>query len=140
MKHQVLFNGSEDLCAEPPGTFAPSEWWARQNARSWHRDISPQLTGPLGVLQHDLRANSEAAEPGVAAGRGVGYCQWNVALYDDPTLWLVPGSHRRLNTPEENAALLRYPCEPLPNAVHAKLRPGDGLVCAQPCDPPAGPS
>jgi hypothetical protein len=30
---------------------------------------------------------------------------WNVALYDDEVLWVVPGSHLRPNTDEENRQL-----------------------------------
>ena len=60
----------------------------------WHRDIQPKNQAPLAGLQADLVAN------------GPGYVQWNIPLYDDDVLWVVPGSHRRLNTAQENRELL----------------------------------
>ena len=36
---------------------------------------------------------------------GPRYVQWNAALYHDDVLWVVPGSHIRVNTSEENSDL-----------------------------------
>ena len=70
----------------------------------WHRDFSALRTAPLAALQADLIEN------------GPRYTQWNVPLYDDNVLWIVPGSHRRLNTPEEDAALRAAPRSRCPAA------------------------
>ena len=82
----------------------------------WHRDFSALRTAPLAALQADLIEN------------GPRYTQWNVPLYDDNVLWIVPGSHRRLNTPEEDAALRRSTKEPVPGGVAIELRAGDAAV------------
>ncbi len=82
----------------------------------WHRDFSALRTAPLAALQADLIEN------------GPRYTQWNVPLYDDNVLWIVPGSHRRLNTPEEDAALRRSTKEPVPGGVAVELRAGDAAV------------
>ena len=60
----------------------------------WHRDIEPYRDGPLCGLQADMRAN------------GIGTVQWNIAMYEDDVLWVVPGSHMRPNTETENQQLL----------------------------------
>ena len=49
---------------------------------NWHRDIHPIDQAPLGGLQADMLENAP------------GYVQWNIPLYDDDVLWVVPGSHR----------------------------------------------
>ena len=59
---------------------------------------------------------------------GPRYVQWNVPLYDDSVLWVVPGSHIRRNTPEENASMSRDPRSPVPGGVQTHLRAGDGVV------------
>lgn len=82
----------------------------------WHRDVHPHDMAPLGVLQDDLIEN------------GPRYVQWNIPLYEDAVLWVVPGSHRRLNTAEENQALAENPCAPLPGGVPVPLAAGDGVV------------
>ena len=59
----------------------------------WHRDVHPVDMAPMDALAADLTEN------------GPRYTQWNVPLYDDNVLWVVPGSHRRRNTEGENAEL-----------------------------------
>jgi hypothetical protein len=59
---------------------------------------------------------------------GPKYLQWNIPLYDDDVLWVVPGSHRRLNTEEENRQLLENPRVPLPGGVPVELKAGDGVA------------
>jgi hypothetical protein len=49
-------------------------------------------------------------------------------LYDDPTLWVIPGSHRRLNTPEEERQLREDPRQTLPGGIPVELKAGDGVV------------
>ena len=82
----------------------------------WHRDIRPAALAPLAGLQHDARANGPA------------YVQWNIPLYDDAVLWVVPGSHWRVNTDEENRVLGRNPSLPLPGGIPVKLKAGDAVV------------
>ena len=82
----------------------------------WHRDLHPIDTAPLRGYIDDILEG------------GPRYVQWNIPLYDDSVLWVVPGSHLRLNTPEENELLLADPCHPLPNGVQTHLEAGDGVV------------
>ena len=85
-------------------------------ATDWHRDIDCMEQAPLCGLQTDLVENMP------------GYVQWNIALYDDDVLWVVPDSHRRPDTDEQNHQLLIDPCVPLPGGVQVKLKAGDGVV------------
>ena len=82
----------------------------------WHRDIGPLEVAPLWLLQEEL------------AETGPRYLQWNLPLYDDDVLWVVPGSHRRLNTPEEDRQLAEDPRSPLPGGMRVELKAGDGLI------------
>jgi ectoine hydroxylase-related dioxygenase (phytanoyl-CoA dioxygenase family) len=92
----------------------------------WHRDIHPHDQAPLAGIQLDFLAN------------GPGYVQWNIPLYDDDVLWVVPGSHRQLNTEEENRHLAQDPRlpsagrtpvrVPLPGSIPVELKAGDGVV------------
>ena len=84
----------------------------------WHRDGShgPKKEAPLAGLQADMLAN------------GPGSVQWNIPLYDDDVLWIVPGSHRRLNTAQENRELLTDPRGPLSSGMQVKLKAGDGVM------------
>ncbi len=83
---------------------------------NWHRDVHPIDMAPLQVLQEDVMEN------------GPRYVQWNIPLYDDNVLWVVPGSHRRLNTEEENRQLSADPRAPLTGGIPAELKAGDGVV------------
>eukprot|EP01052_Picozoa_sp_SAG31_P016677 SAG31_NODE_1113_length_9854_cov_2.770682_6_plen_422_part_00 len=83
---------------------------------NWHRDIHPIDQGPLGGLQQDMLQN-----------RAPGYIQWNISLYDDDVLWVIPGSHARANTAAEDAQLLENNRVPMPGAVQVKLRAGQGV-------------
>ena len=49
-------------------------------------------------------------------------------LYDDSVLWVVPGSHRRPNTEDENEQLLKDRTVPLPNSIPVELKAGDGVA------------
>ena len=49
----------------------------------FHRDFSPTASLPLCGLQADCQANVP------------GHLTWNFALYDDASLWVVPGSNKR---------------------------------------------
>ena len=82
----------------------------------WHRDVHPIDMAPMASLQSDFLEN------------GPKYLQWNISLYDDDVLWVVPGSHRRLNTEAENRQLLENPRVPLPGGIPVELKGGDGVV------------
>ncbi len=82
----------------------------------WHRDVHPIDMAPMASLQADFLEN------------GPKYVQWNIPLYNDDVLWVVPGSHRRLNTEEENRQLLENPRVPLPGGIPVELKGGDGVV------------
>ena len=82
----------------------------------WHRDVHPIDMAPMASLQADFLEN------------GPKYVQWNIPLYDDDVLWVVPGSHRRLNTEAENRQLLANPRVPLPGGIPVELKGGDGVV------------
>ena len=82
----------------------------------WHRDVHPVDMAPMHLLQQDMLAN------------GPRYLQWNIPLYDDSVLWVVPGSHRRLNTHDENASLSENGRVPLPNSIPVELNAGDGVI------------
>ena len=84
--------------------------------RGWHRDFYPPHTAPLQGYADDILEN------------GPRYVQWNLPLYDDNVLWVVPGSHVRLNTPEENAALNKDERTILPGAIQTYLAAGDGVA------------
>lgn len=83
---------------------------------AWHRDTSPEWDPPLQAIEEDMMAN------------GPGYVQWNIPLYDDRVLWVVPGSHRRATTEAENRQLRENPKAPLPGGVPVELKAGDGVV------------
>jgi len=51
--------------------------------------------------------------------------QWNTALYRDSCLYVVPGSHKRLRTPEERQIQLHDPLSTaMPGAICLTLEPG----------------
>lgn len=83
---------------------------------NWHRDVHPIDTAPLEGYILDLIEN------------GPRYVQWNIALYDDDVLWVVPGSHLRVNTEEEDRSILADPKAPAPGGVQTHLKAGDGVV------------
>jgi hypothetical protein len=74
------------------------------------------------------------------------FVQLNCAVYDDPSLWIIPGTHDRLSNEEELAWANRFgtldfvdqverllavddhPLSGMPGAIHAKLKAGDCLV------------
>ena len=82
----------------------------------WHRDVHPIDMAPLQALQADFLEN------------GPRYTQWNVPMYDDNVLWVIPGSHRRLNTAQENAELSADRMKAVTGGVPVELRAGDGVI------------
>ncbi|KAI9762632.1 MAG: hypothetical protein M4579_000250 [Chaenotheca gracillima] len=67
----------------------------------WHRD--------------DIPATATAAEEMDRLAHPAWHAQWNLALYDDSSLIVVPGSHRRSRTEQERSA------EPYENEMPAQL-------------------
>ncbi len=88
--------------------------------RGWHRDVYPPFSAPIQAYADDIIEN------------GPRYVQWNIPLYDDKVLWVLPGSHRRLNTPEENELLSTDDHVPFPGGVKTDLKAGDGVVYITP--------
>jgi hypothetical protein len=75
----------------------------------WHRD--------------DVPASATAEEERERLDKPSWHAQWNLALFDDESLVLVPGSHRRARTDEERDA---QPYAPhLPGQVTVKLKAGE---------------
>ncbi|CAG9999009.1 unnamed protein product [Clonostachys byssicola] len=75
----------------------------------WHRD--------------DIPAEASAQEEMERLGKPAFHAQYNFALFDDDSLVVVPGSHRRARTDTERAA---GPFEKvLPDQLVVKLGPGD---------------
>ena len=54
--------------------------------------------------------------------------KWQTALRDDPCLWVVPGSHVRRNTGEEDRQLIDNVHAPLDSALQTYLNAGDGVA------------
>ena len=105
---QPVFGVHEmQVMCEPTFNYGPA---------NWHRDISAEDCGPLRVLQEALLEN------------GPDYVQWNLPLYDDKVLWVVPGSHARLNNEAENRQLQEDAQAPLPGGIPVELEAGDALA------------
>ena len=83
---------------------------------AWHRDLHPIDQAPLTGLQGDLIDN------------GPGNIQWNVPLYDDDVLWVVPGSHCRTNTVADNQQFGTDRSVPLPDSIPVALEAGDAVA------------
>lgn len=90
----------------------------------WHRDDVPATLSAadearaLGLDAHWHCGNNPPGKHAAPA-----HAQWNLALYDDESLVVVPGSHRRPRTDDERAA---DPFAPeLPAMRHVRLGPGD---------------
>ena len=82
----------------------------------WHRDLYPPFGAPVQGYVADIIEN------------GPRYVQWNLCLYDDDVLWVIPGSHARLNTAQEDEMLGTNPGVPFPNSAQTHLSAGDGVV------------
>ena len=86
----------------------------------WHRDVGPGHPAPINGLVKNIRHHGPA------------YVQWNIALHDDSVLWVVPGSHLRPNTKEEDRQLAENPQVPLPESIPVELQAGDGVAYSIP--------
>ncbi|KAI0142896.1 phytanoyl-dioxygenase family protein [Xylariaceae sp. FL1272] len=83
----------------------------------WHRDDIPRTAS----------AAEEEEKLGISElkGKGKRYwnTQWNLALFEDESLIVVPGSHKRARTDEERNAPVHEPN--MPNQLIVHLEPGD---------------
>ncbi|KAI0554057.1 phytanoyl-dioxygenase family protein [Xylaria curta] len=98
----------------------------------WHRDDVPRTATEeeeavkLGIaLQNsDEQVKTNGShESGIKKAKRYWNTQWNLPLYPDDSLIVVPGSHVRVRTPQERAASPREPNMPGQLVVH--LDPGD---------------
>ena len=76
--------------------------------RGWHRDLYPPFSAPVQAYTEDILEN------------GPRYVQWNIPLYDDDVLWVMPaattGSTRPRRTacwPGTSACRSRAGCRPI---------------------------
>ena len=76
---------------------------------NWHRDSSQAGEVPLEDLLNWLST----------------HVQLNGALYDDDSLYIVPGSHRREMTDAERAVIQQTPKGEMPNQLAVRLNAGD---------------
>ncbi|KAM7202516.1 phytanoyl-coa dioxygenase [Rhypophila sp. PSN 637] len=83
----------------------------------WHRDDIPPSASPEEEVS---RLTAAAAAAGGAAKYN--HTQWNLPLFDDSSLILVPGSHARARTEQERNA---DPYEELPGQIRVDLKAGD---------------
>ena len=101
-----------------PETPPPSGQPWGTDPRNWHRDVRPDHDGPLSELIADEEANGPA------------HMQWNIALYDEAILNVIPGSHCRLTSEVESRQLNKEggTTTPLGGSVIVDLKVGDGVV------------
>ncbi len=101
---------------DAPNVAPQGMWVLCHSGTGWHRDIHPIDMAPLDGLQEDIRLN------------GPPYLQWNLPLYDDSYLHVIPRSHLRRNTEAESKLERRMGVIPLPGEITVDLKAGDGLV------------
>ena len=83
----------------------------------WHRDDIPDTAT---VAEEEARLCRDRDQM-----RHYAHAQWNIALYDDECLVVVPGSHRRARTEVERAATPKVP--ELPGMTVVKLKAGSAV-------------
>lgn len=83
----------------------------------WHRDDVPATAS---VAEEEARLCKDAEQ-----ARSYSHAQWNVPLYDDSCLVVIPGSHRRARTVAERDA---DPYEPVLDGMKVvELKAGDAV-------------
>ncbi|EXJ62864.1 hypothetical protein A1O7_03305 [Cladophialophora yegresii CBS 114405] len=92
---------------------------ARDFELAWHRDdVRPDVSPEEEARQLNLRGDGGPQSQQLHA-------QYNIALFEDSSLVVVPGSHARVRTRAERDAA---PYEPnLPGQVVVALQPGDAV-------------
>jgi EEF1A N-terminal glycine/lysine methyltransferase len=103
---ELLGCGDEELVMELFNMLVRPE---RDFALRWHRD--------------DIAAEATPEEEMDRLARPAFHAQYNLALFDDDSLVLVPGSHRRARTDTERSA--DPLAEELPDQLVVRLAPGD---------------
>ncbi|KAF3901441.1 hypothetical protein ABW21_db0203346 [Orbilia brochopaga] len=90
--------------------------------------INPHTT-PFSLPYHrdSIPASATAAEEAEMLKRPRTGTQYNLALYDDACLIVVPGSHKRPKTPEEAALLAKDDKTPLPGEIKVVLKPNQAV-------------
>lgn len=85
----------------------------------WHRDDVP--TPPELSAEDELRQIQAKSPPGASQS----HAQYNLALYPDTSLIVIPGSHRRARNEVERAAA---PYEAhIPGQITVHMNPGDAV-------------
>ncbi|KAL2019377.1 hypothetical protein VTK56DRAFT_9668 [Thermocarpiscus australiensis] len=82
----------------------------------WHRDDIP----PTATAEEEI---AKLGVDGASGSKRYTHAQWNLALYDDDSLIVVPGSHARARTQAEREADPYEAC--LPGQVRVELKAGD---------------
>ncbi|KAI1132868.1 phytanoyl-dioxygenase family protein [Nemania abortiva] len=97
----------------------------------WHRDDVPRTAtaeeeaAKLGIPppEGDGDANGASSKKAKRKAKRYWNTQWNLPLYPDDSLIVIPGSHIRVRTPAERATA---PCEPdMPGQLVVHLGAGD---------------
>ena len=107
-----LIINNASLFAAEPGTCSQLPW---------HRDV---IQIPQREIDEDAIYNPKRFHNNV---------QINLPLYDDETLWVVPGSHRRRNTADETVAFAgakHYAplTATMPGGINVRIRPGQAVL------------
>jgi ectoine hydroxylase-related dioxygenase (phytanoyl-CoA dioxygenase family) len=132
LRDLLAIGASERVLAVPRALFGPetefrcfSYWFNPQRTSSdghWHRDL--QFTHP------DVAEERKEFERTQTLGREWGG-QFQIALIPSDDSEIVPGSHRRWDTPEEFAIRRdtnAWCSNAMPGARRIALQPGDGLI------------
>jgi hypothetical protein len=84
----------------------------------WHRDV-------LKLAPQDFGA--DAGLTPLERARNTRKLRWTLALHDEDSLRLVPGSHRRWGTDRENDSMARHLSDDLPDQRHIALAAGQAV-------------
>lgn len=122
--HRNTLEVSRDLMGAPEAAITAMLFMCNpvrdHGPANWHRDLTLGHPAPIGGLVTNIRHH------------GPTYVQWNIPLYDDSVLWVVPGSHLRPNTDQEQQQLAQDLRVPLPGSIPVELSAGDGVAYIMP--------
>ena len=82
----------------------------------WHRDVGPAN-----------RDNTYEKEMEMLGTYRKHMVKWHMALVDDPSLWIVPGSQKRYRTEREHQCMLQDPQGEIPGALRVELERGQTI-------------